>query len=206
MDLQEQINRMKSMILLENSGRYNKMTESLLDMIVEYLDDYIGDGERKITSRKRNYGNYREDWCVDGINTITVVYYYEDNTFKESSMIVSKKLVNDIQKYFSVRQSFALASIETWYEQNMLPQFEQIVGETNLSLDSIDIQSSDTQCRPEPKKPEGITDEEMIEFIVKNTLMTYDGVKKRLESDNVSFDDLYLQIVDIVNERNITGM
>jgi len=206
MNLQEQINRMKSMILLENSRRYNKMTESLLDMIVEYLDDYIGDGERKIKSRKLNYGNYREDWCVNGIESIIVIYFYDNDIFSTSRMLVSKKLVNDIQKYFSVRQSFALASIETWYEQNMLPQFEQIVGETNLSLDSIDIQSSETECRPEPKKPEGITDEEMIEFIVKNTLMTYDGVKKRLESDNVSLDDLYLQIVDIVNERNITGM
>jgi hypothetical protein len=205
MNLQEQISRMKSMILSENSRRYTKMTESLLEMIGEYLDNYISNGKRKVIKKERNYGNYREDWCVNGINTITVVYYYEDNKFNESAMIVSEKLVKDIQKYFSVRQSFALTSIESWYEQNMLPQFEQMVGENNLSIDNIGITSTDHKCLPEPTKPEGITDEEMTEFIVKNTLMNYDDVKRRLESGNTSLDDLYLHIVDIVNDRNING-
>jgi hypothetical protein len=94
--------------------------------------------------------------------------------------------------------------IEEWYDDVMVPKFEETIGEKGLSIDGIDTMSDRAHpCIPEPVKPEGITDEEMIEFIVKNTLMNYNDVKKRLEKTNL--DDLYLQIVDIVNTKKITG-
>jgi hypothetical protein len=37
-------------------------------------------------------------------------------------------------------------------------------------LHLIDTSERPHDCVPEPVKPEGITDEEMIDFIVKNTL------------------------------------
>ena len=58
--------------------RYIKSIDSLRKVITLFLDDYIGDGDRKIGKKSRNYGNLREDWCVNGKEVITAIYYYED--------------------------------------------------------------------------------------------------------------------------------
>jgi len=87
----------------------------------------------------------------------------------------------------------------------MVPKFEQICGETGLYIDNIDILLKTHECIPEPVKPEGITDEEMIGFIVKNTLYRRPDVIEKIESGQRDLEDFYLDIVDMVNRKKITG-
>ena len=87
-----------------------------------------------------------------------------------------------------------------WY-----PKFEQIVGESGLYINIIDTSEGTHDCVPEAVKPEGITDEEMIDFIVKNTLHRRPDVIKKIESGQRNLEDFYLDIVDVVNSRKITG-
>jgi hypothetical protein len=83
----------------------------------------------------------------------------------------------------------------------MIPKFEQIVGESGLYVDKIDTSESTDDCVPEPEKPEGITDDEMIDFIVKNTLYSKPEVLQKIESGERDLEDFYLDIVDVVNRR-----
>ena len=181
--------------------RYIKSTDSLRKVITLFLDDYIEDGDRKIGKKSRNYGNLREDWCVNGKEVIIAIYYYEDGKFYSGSLMISWTLVEKIMKIFNTRKNFVMSIIEEWYEDAMIPKFEQIVGETGFYFDDVDTFNNDHDCIPEPVKPENITDEEMIEFIVNNTLHRRDDVINQIETGERDLEDFYLNIVNIVKNK-----
>ena len=194
----------KKILKEENERRrYIKSTDSLRKVITLFLDDLIEDGNRKIGKKSRNYGNLREDWCVNGKELITAIYYFEEGEFYGGTLLVSKNLVEKIMKTFNTRKNFVMSIIEEWYEDLMVPKFEQIVGETGFYFDDVDTFDKDHDCVPESVKPENITDEEMIEFIVINTLYRRDEVINQIETGERDLEDFYLDIVDTVkrNER-----
>jgi hypothetical protein len=181
--------------------RYIKSTDSLRKVITLFLDDYIEDGDRKIGKKSRNYGNLTEDWCVKGKEVITTIYYYEDGKFYSGTLLVSRTLVEKIMKIFNTRKNFVMSIIEEWYEDAMIPKFEQIVGETGFYFDDVDTFNNDHDCIPEPVKPENITDEEMLEFIVDNTAYRRDEVINKIESGERDLEDFYLDIVHTVENK-----
>lgn len=181
--------------------RYIKSTDSLRKVITLFLDDYIEDGNRKIGKKSRNYGNLTEDWCVKGKEVITTIYYYEDGKFYSGTLLVSRTLVEKIMKIFNTRKNFVMSIIEEWYEDAMIPKFEQIVGETGFYFDDVDTFNNDHDCIPEPVKPENITDEEMLEFIVDNTAYRRDEVINKIESGERDLEDFYLDIVHTVENK-----
>jgi hypothetical protein len=88
----------------------------------------------------------------------------------------------------------------------MVPKFEEITGESGLSIDDIDVWGDKEQaCRAEPVKPEGITDEEMIDYITDNTLYTKDEVIEKIDSGERELEDFYLDIVDTVKRKKELG-
>ena len=182
-----------------------KSSPALQNAISKYLNQYIEGGQRKIAKKSRNYGNLREDWCVDGLETITAIYFFENGNFKEGRLIVSENLVKTIQSLFTVKKSFAIHVIEEWYEDTMIPKFEEIVGETGFYINNIDSSDRDHECIPEPVKPEGITDEEMIDFIDKNTAYRRQEIIDEIESGERDLEDFYLEIMGIVKRKEILG-
>jgi len=102
--------------------RYIKSTDSLRKVITLFLDDYIEDGNRTIGKKSRNYGNLAEDWCVNGKEVITAIYYYEDGKFVNGTLMISKTLVEKIMKIFNARKNFVMSIIEEWYEDEMIPK------------------------------------------------------------------------------------
>lgn len=197
---------MKIIITEEQFNRFNRSSPALQNGINKYLNQYIEDGKRKIGQKSRNYGNLVEDWCIDGKGTISAYYYFEDGRFHKGHLLVAKEIVETISNLFSVKPSYVLHVIEEWYEDVMIPKFEKIVGESGLYINVIDTIERTHDCIPESVKPEGITDEEMIDFIVKNTLYTKPEVIKKIESGQRNLEDFYLDIVDIVNTKKITGL
>jgi hypothetical protein len=196
---------MKYIITEEQYKKLNRSSQSISNAIVKYLNRYIGGGNRKVTPKSRNYGNLREDWCVDGKEVITAIYFFEDRRFDQGKLIVFQNLVEVLTTALSVRKSYVLHVILEWYDETMVPKFEQIVGESGLSIEDIGTLDKDYECTPEPEKPEGITDEEMINYIVKNTLYTKEDVIERIESGEESLEDLFLQIVHNQDRKRITG-
>jgi hypothetical protein len=196
---------MKYIITEEQYKRFMKSSPALQNAISKYLNQYIEGGQRKITKKSRNYGNLREDWCVDGVETISAIYYFEDGNFDGGTLIVSKNLVGTIQSLFTVKKSFAIHVIEEWYEDIMIPKFEEIVGETGLYINNTDSSDKDHECIPEPVKPEGITDEEMVDFIDKNTAYRRQEIIDKIESGERDLEDFYLDIVDTAKRKEILG-
>jgi hypothetical protein len=196
---------MKIIITEEQYKRFMKSSPALQNAITKYLNQYIEGGQRKVAKKSRNYGNLREDWCIDGLETITAIYYFDNGNFNEGTLIVSKNLVKTIQSLFTVKESFVLHVIEEWYEDIMIPKFEEIVGETGFYINNIDSSDKDHECIPESVKPEGITDEEMIDFIANNTAYRREEIVKKIESGERDVEDFYLDIVDTVKRKEQLG-
>jgi hypothetical protein len=196
---------MKYIITEQQFRKLNKSSETISKAIVKYMNQYISQGSRKVTLKPRNYGNLREDWCIDGKETISAFYYFEDGRFNTGSMLVSKELVESLSNLLSIRKLYVLHTILEWYDETMVPKFEQIVGESGLSIDDIDSYDKTHECIPEAEKPEEISDEEMIDYVVKNTLYSKEEVIEKIESGRETLEDLYLHIVDIQNRKKILG-
>ena len=86
-----------------------------------------------------------------------------------------------------------------------LLSFEEIIGESGLSIDGVDVWDKEHDCIPEPVKPEGITDEEMIDFIDKNTAYRRQEIIDKIESGERDLEDFYLDIVDTIKRKKILG-
>ena len=196
---------MKIIITEEQFNRFNRSSPALQNGINKYLNQYMENGQRTIGQKSRNYGNFREEWCIDGKNTISAYYDFDEGKFNKGSLSVSENLVETISKLFSVKQSYVLHVIEEWYEDRMIPKFERLTNESGLFIDTIYTSDKDHNCVPEPTKPEDITDEEMIDFIVNNTLYSRPEVLYNIESGVRDLEDFYLDIVDTVNRKKITG-
>jgi len=196
---------MKIVITECQYNKLNKSSERITNGIIKYMNEYISNGERKIAKKSRNYGNLREDWCVNGKETISAFYYFEKNKFERGSLSVSKKIVESLSNLLSIRRSYVIHVIEEWYDDTMVPKFEEITGVSGLSIDNIDVWDKEHPCRIDPVKPEGITDEEMFDYIVNNTAYYRDEVVKKIESGERDLEDFYLDIVDTQNRKKITG-
>jgi hypothetical protein len=57
----------------------------------------------------------------------------------------------------------------------------------------------------EPVKPEGITDEEMVDFIDNNTGYKRQEIIDKITSGERDLEDFYLDIVDTVEHRKQRG-
>ena len=197
---------MKFILTESQLNRLNKSSQGITNTIIKYMDKYISNGERKITKKSRNYGNLREDWCINGKETISAFYYFEKGEFEKGSLSISKKIVESLSNLLSIRRSYVVHVIEEWYDDTMVPIFEEITGESGLSIDDIDVWGDkEHACIAEPVKPEGITDEEMIDYITDNTLYTKDEVIEKIESGERELEDFYLDIVDTVRRKKELG-
>ena len=197
---------MKIIITEGQYNRINKSSQGITNAIIKYMNEYIDKGERKISKKSRNYGNLREDWCINGKESITAFYYFEEGEFQKGSLAISKKIVESLSNLLSIRRSYLVHVIEEWYDGIMVPKFEEIVGESGLSIDEVDVWDKEHDCLPEPVKPEKITDEEMIDYIVKHTLYTKDDVIDKIESGERDLEDFFLDILDNQNRKKNRGL
>jgi hypothetical protein len=196
---------MKIIITEGQFNRLNKSSQGITNAIIKYMNEYIDKGERKITKKSRNYGNLREDWCINGKETITAFYYFEEGEFQRGSLAISKKIIESLSNLLSIRRSYVIHVIEEWYDETMVPKFEKIMGVSGLSIDEVDVWDKEHDCLPEPVKPEGITNEEMIDYIVNNTLYSKDDVIEKIESGTRDLEDFYLDILDGQNRKKSRG-
>jgi len=196
---------MKILITENQYNRLNKSSQGITNAIIKYMNEYIDKGERKIEKKSRNYGNLREDWCINGKETISAFYYFEKGKFEKGSLSISKKIIESLSNLLSIRRSYLIHVIEEWYDDVMVPKFEEITGESGLSINEVDVWDKEHDCIPEPVKPEGITDEEMIDFINNNTAYRREEIIDKLESGERDLEDFYLDIAGIQDRKRILG-
>jgi hypothetical protein len=205
------------MKILISESQYNKLFKSgpqLESIIVEYLNNFLKGAKRQIKPKSRNYGNLREIWCKDGKEILSVHYYFgecdEDDNIKnqdfyEGQIYVSQSTINTISKLFNVRQKFILNVIAEWYDETYAQKFAKEMNEPHLHIHDAEPLDKEYECAPEITVPEDISDKEMIDFIVKNTLYREDEVINMINT-GTDLRDFYLEILEIKDTQRRIGL
>jgi len=191
---------MKIIITEEQFNRFNRSSSALQNGIVKYLNLLIENGKRTFSTKNNNLGNLSEDWCIDGKNSITAVYYFEDGEFDSGHLIISKDIIDRLTKVFSIKKSYAVHVFEEWYDEVMVPKFEELVNESGLYIDDTGVVDKNYPCKIEHVRPEDLTDDEMIDYIVAHTLFKRQDVIRQIENGR-DLDVFYFDVKDRENDR-----
>ena len=134
------------------------------------------------------------------------IYYFDNDEFYNGYLSVDEELVKDIMTLFRVRKSYVLHVISDWFEEKYSTEFAKKMGEPELGIDDVSTDDKKVACSKESTLPEGITKDEMVDFIVKNTAYRRDEVVKLIESGEREIEDFYLDIVDTVDRQQRYGI
>jgi hypothetical protein len=77
----------------------------------------------------------------------------------------------------------------------MVPKFEELMNESGLDIDDVGVVEKANRCKDEPVRPEEITDDEMIDYIVAHTLFKRQDVIRQLEGGR-DLDVFYFDVKD----------
>ena len=95
-----------------------------------------------------------------------------------------------MQSDIPVRRNYLRYIVEEWFEDTLLEKIKSGLGRNDISIDDFSEHPKKSQvCVPPVSKPEEVTDDEMIDFIVKNRMKNYNPCnryKRKLEADRIN--------------------
>jgi hypothetical protein len=205
------------MKIVLTESQYNRLFKSGPSMekaIISYLNNLMKGATRKIQPKSRNYGNLREDWCKDGKEFMSVHYYFgkmdEDENvinknFFEGQVYISEHIVNSISSLFNIRKKFIYNVIAEWYDENYTQKFAKEMNEPYLHINDAEGLEKEYDCSSDIEIPDDISDEEMINFIDKNTAYSRDEIINLVNSGERDLKDFYLDILETVDRHKRYG-
>jgi hypothetical protein len=143
------------------------------------------------------------EFCKNGKKMMNLILYFDNendyNTptserkFVESHLVIPKMFVDTILKFFPVRRNYLHYLIEEWFETNFLDKISNKMGRDDISIDELSFTDRVDVCVPPvTEKPEGVTQDDMIEFIMKGTLFKRNDLLRREDEEPGYIEDLYL--------------
>ena len=96
--------------------------------------------------------------------------------------------------------------IEEWVEDTYLEEIQNILKRNDISIDIFDVnKNKPARCVPPIKKPEGITTQDMMDYIKKNTLFSYKEMEKKEEDEPGWIEKTYLGILTRKEDERLNG-
>lgn len=141
-------------------------------------------------------------WCNTGLEIASVVLYFEDTNdkrptsdrdFDSGTLFIPKSIIDDLVTYVPIRRNYVKHKIIEWFEGNVLPVMAEKMGRDDIEIDELREHPAKTEvCVPPVEKPEGVTQEEMIDLILKKTLFKRNELLKYEEEEPGYIEKLYL--------------
>lgn len=143
------------------------------------------------------------EFCKNGKRMMNLILYFDDNVayntptsereFVESHLSIPKMFVDTIFKFFPVRRNYLYYLIEEWFETNFLDKISNEMGRDDISIDELSFTDRVDVCVPPvTEKPEGVTQDDMIKVIMKNTLWRKNDLLSLEEREPGYIEKLYL--------------
>jgi hypothetical protein len=197
-------NLIKKILLQEVEKKYPKPTQNVEKLIYNWLDNYF-DGAKMYQIKDYEFSHTFE-WCNNGmeIARFSVDFNHDhgvwddkrktsEREFDDSELWVPEDIVNDLQTDIPVRRNYLRYVIEEWFEDTMIEKIQSELGRNDISINSFSEHPEKSQvCVPPVSKPEGVSDDEMIDFIVKNTLWKANDLIKKEKETPGYIDKLYV--------------
>jgi len=197
-------NLIKKILLQEVEKKYPKPTPNVEKLIYNWLDNYF-DGAKMYQMKEYEF-SYTFEWCNNGMEiarfSVDFNHDYDvwddarktsERDFDNSELWIPKDVMDNLQTDIPVRRNYLRYVIEEWFEDTTIEKIQSELGRNDISINSFSEHPEKSQvCVPPVSKPEGVTDDEMIDLIVKNTLWkASDLIKKEKETPGY-IDKLYV--------------
>ena len=197
MNIQETIRRI---LREEVNEAYLKPNQDVNKLINNWLEKLFSGS--KMYYRETYKTRYDFEWCNKGSEIAKVILFFHDSEdrrptserdFVEGILNIPKNTIDNFLKHLPVRRNYLRYKIEDWFEDNVLPDIMKKMGRTDIEITEISEYPEKAKvCVPPVEKPEDVTQDEMIDFILKKTLFRIDDLLRYEEEEPGYIEKLYL--------------
>jgi hypothetical protein len=197
-------NLIRHILKEEVTRKYSKPTTKVEQLVFRWLNDYFDGAQMYHNKSWESRHNF--EFCNNGKEIMDVILYFHDDEnvyddkrkteerdFESGSITIPKNILRELSSDIPVRVSYLKYIFEEWFDDTYLGEIQKVMGRNDIYISEFDIMNVDAQtCVPPMTKPEKVTDDEMIDFIVKNTLWNAKDLIKKEEETPGYIDKLYL--------------
>ena len=199
----------RNILLQEVNKKYSKPTEKLEKVVYKWLDNYF-DGSQIYKEEYWKYHGFSFKFCKNGREIADLRVIFEDKSpdwgpsdkrptnersVKEVMLYIYPVMIDELITDIPVRKNYLLYLIEEWFEDTKLDDIQKDFNRNDLSLDYVTVfeyKKRGDICVPPISKPEDITMQEMMDYIKKNTLFSYEDMEENEEEEPGWIEDMYL--------------
>jgi hypothetical protein len=163
----------------EVSRKYAKPTPKVEQLVYRWLNKYF-DGVQ-MYHKKHYESTHTFEFCKNGKEILGVTLYFdtdysvaddrrktEERSLDRGIMSVPKNVFDDLTTDLPMRVSYLRYLFEEWFDDTYLGEIQKKMGRNDIYIDEFGVSNSDGDiCFPPITKPDDVTEEEMIEDILK---------------------------------------
>ena len=198
------------------SGKYNKPTSEIEKLVYRLLNRYT---EGSDVYHIKHYSTRTDlEWCKDGREIMTFVLFFtnpsddaeidgaryiEERPFENGTLTIPEDKFNDILDIVPIRATYLSHLILQWFEDTKLSDAKNMIGRDDIDVDKLNVHPDTADvCAPPPTKPDNVTKDEMIDYIIVNTLFKKEELKKKSDE---WIEKMYLGKLRNQKEKELRG-
>jgi hypothetical protein len=197
-------NLIKLILEDEVNRKYDRPTPKIEQLVYRWLNDYF-DGA-KMYHDKSWETRYDFEFCKNGKEIMSLIIFFEDNSvdyddrrkteerdFDSGFLYVPNDIFKELMSDIPVRASYLKYLFEEWFDDTYLSEIQKVMRRNDIYISEFNIEGNVKTCVPPMTKPEGVTEEDMIELILKTTLFRRDAIMKQEEESPGWIEKTYLE-------------
>lgn len=206
-------NLIRKILKEEVNKKYSKPNEKVENVIHLFLNDYFEGAEMEHTEAFKFKHNF--DFCKNGrkLGQILMNFEYDNSNrptserrFDDGRFWLYEETLKELHQIIPIRLNYLKYVIEEWVEDTYLEEIQNILKRNDISIDIFDVnKNKPARCVPLMKKPEGITTQDMMDYIKKNTLFSYKEMEKKEEDEPGWIEKTYLGILTRKEDERLNG-
>ena len=190
----------KRVLREEVNEAYLKPSEKSEKFILDRLNDMASGAEMYHLKSYKTRHDF--EFCKNGKTIMNLALFFEETDdktptsnrkFETSTLTIFKGFVDGILSTFPVRKNYFYYLIEEWFEDTFLNKISNMMGRNDISVDELSLSDMSYACVPPVTKPDDVTMDEMIDYIMKNTLFSKKDLLKYEDEEPGSIEDIYLK-------------
>ena len=194
----------KDMLDEEVQKKYSKPTEKVDKLVYGWLDDLFSGS--KMYYNKSYESTHSFEWCNNGNEICNLRLYFDVNydvyndkrptserQLESATLSIPKDVINDLSQDIPVRRNYLRYLIEEWFEDNLLSVVQQKMERNDIYVTEFTEHPDKSRvCVPPVKKPEDVSMDDMIEYVLANTLFGRKDLLKYEEEEPGFIEKTYL--------------
>jgi hypothetical protein len=196
-------NLIRHILKEEVSRKYAKPTPKVEQLVYRWLNNYF-DGAQMYHNKSWET-THSFEWCNHGKEILQIILYFdedriwddkrktEERDFVSGTLLITENILNELSSDIPVRRSYLKYIFEEWFDDNYLGEIQSKMGRNDISVDEFEeLSRAGEPCVPPVTKPEDVTQDDMIELVLKTTLFRRGDLLRREEEEPGFIEKIYL--------------